>query len=60
MNMYLVKHSRPELANPVQELSKKMQRGNYADQKNLHRLIKFVLDTEKAKLKIIPKNKFIL
>ena len=58
MNMYLVKHSRPELANPVRELSNKMQQGNYADQKNLHRLIKFVLDTEKAKLKMIPGKKF--
>ena len=58
MNMYLVKHSRPELANPVRELLKKMQRGNYADRKNLHRLINFVLDTEKANLKMIPNKKF--
>ena len=54
MNLYLVKHSRPEISNATRELSKKMSEANVGDLKHLYRLIKFVIDTQNAKLKLEP------
>jgi len=55
MLLYLVKHSRPCLANPVRELSKTLDKANSAAYKELLRIIKFVLDTRDFGLKIEPK-----
>ena len=44
--LYLVKHSRPELANAVRELTKVMDNPNKEHFKSLYRTIKYVLDTE--------------
>ena len=52
---YLVKHLRPGIANATQEHSKQLKGSNYAHYKNLLRLLKFVIDTEGAKLKMEPK-----
>jgi len=52
--LYLVKHSRPDLANPVRELTKGMDGATMAAFKEMHRLIKHVLDTEEYGLKLFP------
>ena len=52
--LYLVKHSRPDIANSVRELSKCMDKGNRAVYKEMKRVIKFVLDTKDYGLKICP------
>lgn len=54
MLLYLVKHSRPDIANAVRELSKVMDAPSEAAMKELKRAIKFVLDTEDFGLKIKP------
>ena len=45
MSLYLVKLSRPEIANPTRELSKQMQKANYGHEKNMLCLLKFILNT---------------
>lgn len=45
MLLYLVKYSRPDIANAVRELSKVMDGATPAHLKSLHRLIKFVTTT---------------
>jgi hypothetical protein len=55
MLLYLVKHSRPDIVNAVQELSKRMTGTNAAAFKELMRVIKFVLDTREYGLKLAPK-----
>jgi hypothetical protein len=55
MLLYLVKHSRPDIANAVQELSKVMDGATQAAMKEMKRVIKFVLDTRNFGLKIEPK-----
>jgi Reverse transcriptase (RNA-dependent DNA polymerase) len=54
MILYLVKHSRPDLANPVQELSKVSDRATKDHCYKLLRAIKFVLDTKYLGLKMEP------
>jgi hypothetical protein len=54
MLLYLVKHSRPDIANVVRELSKCMDGATPAANKELKRVIKFVLDTRNYGLKIEP------
>jgi hypothetical protein len=56
MLLYLVKHSRPDLANAVRELSKVNDGANLAQWKNLMRAIKFTLDTEHYALRLKPKK----
>lgn len=56
MLLYLVKHTRPDIANPVRELSKSMDGANMAAYKELLRVIKFVLDTKQYGLKVKPKG----
>ena len=54
MLLYLVKHSRLDIANSVRELSKVADGANYAHWKALLRNIKYVLDTEYLALKLKP------
>ena len=54
MLLYLVKHSRPDIANAVRELSKVMDGATNASKKELFRVIKYVIDTENLGLKIEP------
>ena len=54
MLLFLVKHSRPDIANAVRELSKMMDGPNEAAMKELKRVIKFVLDTQDYGLKMEP------
>ena len=56
MLLYLVKHSRPDIANPVRELSKVLDRPNEAALKEMKRITKFVLDTANHGLKIEPQK----
>jgi hypothetical protein len=56
MLLYLVKHSRPDIANAVRELSKSVDGATYASLKEMRRIIKFVLDTKEWGLKIEPKR----
>ena len=52
--LYLLKHSRPELSNSVRELSKVMDRANKAHEKALHRVIRFVQQTQERCLVLAP------
>ena len=45
MLLYLVKHSRPDIANAVRELSKSLDRSTPAAYKEMLRVVKYVLDT---------------
>jgi hypothetical protein len=51
--LYLVKHSRPDLSNCVQELSKLMDQANTKHWKSLIRAIKYVKATKEYIIKII-------
>ena len=55
MLLYLVKHTRPDLANATRELSKCMDKADQQAMKELMRVIKFALITKKYGLKIEPK-----
>lgn len=54
MLLYLVKHSRPDIANPVRELSKCNTGATPAALKELKRVIRFVLNTKDFGLKLKP------
>jgi hypothetical protein len=54
MLLYLVKHSRPDIANATRELSKVMDKPTPAAIKEMHRVIKYVIDTEGYGLKMHP------
>ena len=54
MLLYLVKHSRPDIANPVRELSKVLDGATEEAFKEMLRVIKYVLDTKSWGLKIQP------
>ena len=49
--LYLTKHSRPDISNPVRELSKTMHAPAPAHLKEMYKLIKFVLSTKDYGLK---------
>ena len=49
--LYLTKHSRPDICNPVRELSKTMDAPAPAHQKEMYKLIRFVLSTKDFGLK---------
>lgn len=55
MLLYLVKHSRPNIANVVQELTKVLDGPTPTAMKEMHRVIKFVLDTKTFGLRIEPR-----
>ena len=54
MLLYLVKYTRPDIANAVRELTKGMSKPHKAAWKELLRVIKFVLDTKELGLKYQP------
>lgn len=54
MLLYLVKHSRPDIANAVRELSKVLDCTTTGSYKEMLRCIKYVLDTKSLGLKIWP------
>jgi hypothetical protein len=54
MLLYLVKHSRPDIANAVRELSKVLDGPTPAAFKEMKRVMKFVMDTKNYGLKIEP------
>ena len=56
--MYLVKHSRPNLANATKELSKLNDGANPQAYKELLRVIKYVIDTKNLELKIEPMGNY--
>ena len=49
--LYLMKHSRPDISNPVRELSKTMDAPAPAHLKELYKLVRFVLSTKDYGLK---------
>ena len=48
--LYLTKHSRPDISNPVRELSKTMDAPAPAQSKEMYKLIRFVLSTVNKRL----------
>ena len=56
MLLYLVKYSRPDIANATRELSKVMDGPTEAAMKELFRLVKFVLDTKDKGLRMVPES----
>ena len=50
-SLYLMKHSRPDICNPVRELSKNMDAPAPAHSKEMYKLIRFVLSTKDYGLK---------
>ena len=56
MLLFLVKHSRPDIANATRELSKLMTNPTPCAMKELKRVIKYVLDTKEMGLKLHPIN----
>ena len=55
--LYLIKHSRPDIGNPVRELTKVMDRASNAHVNELLRVITFVLDTDHMGLQFCPTMK---
>ena len=54
MLMYLIKHSRPDIANAVREMTKVLGKATPAAYKEMLRCIKFVIDTKDRGLKLKP------
>jgi hypothetical protein len=54
MLLYLIKHSRPDLANAIRELTKVLDGATQAHYKAMLRVIKYVIDTEHYGLRIEP------
>ena len=54
MLLYLVKHSRPDIANPVRELSKALDGVTPKAMHEMKRVIKYVLDTKELALRVKP------
>jgi hypothetical protein len=54
MLLYLIKYSRPDLANVVRESTKCMDGANLAAYKEMLRVVKFVLNTKHYCLKLNP------
>ena len=54
--MYLVKFQRPELSNYVRELAKGMQGATKLHEKELKRMLKWVLHTQTRAIKLKPKS----
>jgi hypothetical protein len=54
MLLYLTKHTRPDIANPVRELSKTLDQPSPAAYKEMLRVLKYVMDTKNLALKIQP------
>ena len=56
MLLYLLKHSRSDLLNPIRELSKVMDLGGLVHMKELMRIVKYVIETKEKGLKMVPNN----
>ena len=56
MLLFLVKHTRPDIANGVRKLSKALDSPSEAAFKDMLRMVKFVLDTRGLAIKIAPKT----
>jgi len=54
--LHLVKYSRPDLGNCIHELSKVMDMANDGHEKELWKVIKYVLDTSRLKLNFDPQK----
>ena len=54
MALYLIKHSRPDIANAVRELSKCISAPNAAAFKEMLRILKYIIDTKNYGLKVKP------
>jgi hypothetical protein len=52
--LYLIKDSRPEISNPVRELTNVVDRATPGHWKAIEHTIKYILDTENHALKIKP------
>jgi hypothetical protein len=57
MLLYLVKHSRPDIANATRELTKVLDGATGAHWKATTRIIKYVFDTKMFSLKLKPYGK---
>ena len=55
MLLYLVKHSRPDIANAVRQLSKALNAPNEAAFKEMKRVLKYTIDTKNLALRMEPK-----
>ena len=52
--LYLSKHSRPDITNPVRESSKSMDGASMAHVSEMYRVINFVLETKSLGLRMVP------
>ena len=52
--LYLTKHSRPDITNPVRELSKSMDGASMAQVTEMYRVINFVPETKTLWLRMVP------
>ena len=52
--LYLTKHSRPDITNPVRELSKSMDGASMAHGTEMYRVINFVLEMKTLELRMVP------
>ena len=52
--LYLTKHSRPDITNPVREISKSMDGASMAQVTEMYRVINFVLETKTLGLRMVP------
>ena len=52
--LYLTKHSRPDITNPVRELSKSMDGASMAHATEMYRVINFVLETKTLGSRMVP------
>ena len=54
MLLYLTKHSRPDITNPVREASKSMDGASMAQVTVMYRVINFVLETKTLGSRMVP------
>ena len=52
--LYLTKHSRPDITNPVRQLSKSMDGASMAHVTEMYRVRKFVLEMKTLGLRMVP------
>ena len=55
--LYLTKHSRPDITNPVKELSKRMDGASMAHVTEMYRVINIVLEMKTLGLRMVPISK---
>ena len=52
--LYLTKHSRPDITNPVREISKSMDGASMTHVMEMYRVINFILETKTLGLRMVP------